>query len=180
VKLAAGSSESTVLPFTGLMEPVGVAVDSVGAVYVTASLDRQVLKLPAGSFTPTVWLGPPWVASRMSVDTADNVYLTEARLYVSDDSDVSVLKMDPAAEEVTALPFTGLENPAGVAVDAAGTVYITDVGNGRVLKLPAGALTPTELPFTGLKFPRGVAVDSAGTVYVADEGNDRVVALPTA
>ena len=47
VKLAAGSSTPTVLPFTGLRGPMGVAVDSAGNVYVIDQNDR-VLKLPAG------------------------------------------------------------------------------------------------------------------------------------
>jgi serine/threonine protein kinase, bacterial len=36
------------------------------------------------------------------------------------------------------LPFTGLHEPHGVAVDAAGNLYVTDFGNNRVVKLPAG------------------------------------------
>jgi serine/threonine protein kinase, bacterial len=34
-------------------------------------------------------------------------------------------------------PFTGLSFPAGVAVDAAGTVYVSDQDNKRVLELAA-------------------------------------------
>ena len=37
VKLAAGSTTQTVLPFTGLNAPSGVAVDNAGSVYVTAT-----------------------------------------------------------------------------------------------------------------------------------------------
>jgi serine/threonine-protein kinase len=36
------------------------------------------------------------------------------------------------------LPFTGLNAPAGVAVDTAGNLYVTDGLNNQVLKLPAG------------------------------------------
>jgi serine/threonine-protein kinase len=35
------------------------------------------------------------------------------------------------------LPFTGLDHPVRVAVDAAGSVYVTDVGNHSVFKLAA-------------------------------------------
>jgi serine/threonine protein kinase, bacterial len=35
-----------VLPFTGLNDPDGVAVDSTGNLYVTDSLNNRVLKLP--------------------------------------------------------------------------------------------------------------------------------------
>jgi serine/threonine-protein kinase len=48
LKLAAGSSTPTVLPFVGLESPSGVAVDSAGSVYVTDVHNKRVLKLPAG------------------------------------------------------------------------------------------------------------------------------------
>ena len=54
VKLAAGSSTQTVLPFTGLNGPEGVAVDSAGTVYVTDYGGGRVLGLGAGSSTPYV------------------------------------------------------------------------------------------------------------------------------
>jgi serine/threonine protein kinase, bacterial len=46
LKLAAGSSTQTELPFTGLAAPMGVAVDSSGTLYVTSAGNNRVLKLP--------------------------------------------------------------------------------------------------------------------------------------
>ena len=74
----------------------------------------------------------------------------------------------------TTLPFTDLNAPWGVAVDAQGAVYITDYGNHRVLRLTAGSTT---LPFTDLSYPRGLAVDAQGAVYVTNTGNARVLRL---
>ncbi len=54
VELAPGSSNPTVLPFTGLNYPEGVAVDGQGSVYVADRGNNRVLKLAAGSNAQTV------------------------------------------------------------------------------------------------------------------------------
>jgi sugar lactone lactonase YvrE len=66
------------------------------------------------------------------------------------------------------LTYSGLNRPAGVAVDTAGSVYVADSGHDRVLRLAAGATNATQLPFTNLSSPHGMAVDAAGSVYVTD------------
>ena len=51
---------------------------------------------------------------------------------------ITAYLLRPNASRQTVLPFTGLNQPYAVAVDAAGNVYVTDWGNNRLLKLPAG------------------------------------------
>ncbi len=76
-----------------------------------------------------------------------------------------------------------LNNPRGVAVDAAGNLYIADQQNNRIRKVSNGVIstvagngTPDfggdNGPATSaqLSFPDGVAVDSAGNLYIADGG----------
>jgi serine/threonine-protein kinase len=48
-----------------------------------------------------------------------------------------VLKLPVGSSTQTELPFTGLNEPTGVAVDRADNVYVVDPDNNRVLKLPA-------------------------------------------
>ena len=91
-------------------------------------------------------------------------------------SDVSPRPAGSASQEV--LPFTGLNEPAGVAVDGAGTLYLADYHNGRVLWLAAGATSQEVLPFTDLSGSHGVAVHGAGTLYVTDMYHNRVLKLP--
>jgi streptogramin lyase len=186
-KLAAGSNTPTEVPFTGLTcegqnaplaGPAGVAVDSVGTVYVTdQNCQGRVLTLAVGSATPAV-LPVPGVGTPggVAVDSAGNVYVTDA-------NNARVLKLAAGSSRPEALPFTGLHNPAGVAVDSAGNVYVTDKSNNRVLKLAPGSAAPTVLSFTGVTNPAGVAtpwgvaVDKDGNLYVADNGNHRVLKL---
>jgi serine/threonine protein kinase, bacterial len=157
----------TVLPFTSLQGPVGVAVNAAGDVYVTDARNNRVLKLAAGSSTqtelPFTGLKDP---GGVAVDAAGSVYIT--------DSSERVLKLAAGSSSQTVLPFTGLLDATGVAVDAAGGVYVADVYNNRVLKLAVGSGAQTELPLTGLFEPTGVAADAAGSLFVADTKN-RVV-----
>jgi serine/threonine-protein kinase len=161
----------TVLPFTGLSFPVGVAVDAAGTLYVTDEGNNRVLMLPAGSVAqvvlPFTGLNKP---RGVAVDAAGN-------LYVIDKFNNRVLKLPAGSATQEVLSFTGLNQPNGVAVDAAGNLYVTDTLNHRVLKQPAGSTTQVVLSFTGLNQPNGVAVDAAGNLYVTDF-NNRVLKLP--
>jgi serine/threonine-protein kinase len=158
----------TVLAFTGLDEPYGVAVDSAGTVYVANFRHNQVVSLAAGPSSPTALgftgLNDP---DGVAVDSSGTVYVTDFN---------RVAALAAGASSPTVLGFTGLNDPAGVAVDSTGTVYVTDFVNHRVVALAAGS-SPTVLGFTGLDHPAGVAVDRARTVYVTDTYHNQVVAL---
>uniref|UniRef100_UPI00114F8951 serine/threonine-protein kinase PknD n=1 Tax=Mycobacterium avium TaxID=1764 RepID=UPI00114F8951 len=119
---------------------------------------------------PFTGLDFPFSPGGVALDNAGSVYVTSQSMYGR------VVKLAPGSPTPTVLPFTGLYQPQGLAVDANGTVYVADFNN-RVVKLAAGSNTPTVLPFVGLNYPQGVAVDAAGNVYVADRGNSRVVKL---
>ncbi|OBJ70265.1 serine/threonine-protein kinase PknD [Mycobacterium sp. 1274756.6] len=170
VKLGPGSSSPAELPFTGLYEPQGIAVDKSGAVYV-ADFNNRVVKLDAGSTDqkelPFTGLTYP---EGLAVDDAGDVF-------VADRGNDRVLKLPAGSDTQTVLPFTGLQNPDGVAVDKSGAVYVTDSDNDRVLKLPAGSDAQAELPFTGLAVPWGIAVDDSGAVYVTEHDAHKVVKL---
>jgi serine/threonine-protein kinase len=48
LKLAAGATSATELPFGGLNHPAGVAVDADGNIYVAGKYNNRALKLAAG------------------------------------------------------------------------------------------------------------------------------------
>ncbi len=171
VELPSGSSTPAVLPFSGLYQPQGLAVDNAGAVYV-ADFNNRVVELAAGSNNQTVL---PFTGLNYPEGVAVD---SQGSVYVADRGNNRVLKLAAGSNTQTVLPFTGLKNPDGVAVDTAGNVYVTDTDNNRVLKLAAGSNTQTVLPFTGgVSVPWGIAVDNAGTVYVTEHDSNQVLKL---
>ena len=171
VESTPGSSAPTVLPFSGLYEPQGLAVDGDGAVYV-ADFNNRVVKLTAGSTSQTVL---PFTGLNYPEGVAVD---GQGSVYVADRGNNRVLKLTPGASTPIALPFTGLKNPDGVAVDTAGNVYVTDTDNNLVLKLAPGSTAQTVLPFDGVAVPWGIAVDNAGDVFVTEHDSNQVLKLP--
>ncbi|MBS9534900.1 protein kinase [Mycobacterium sp. M1] len=170
LKLAPGSTTPTVLPFSGLYQPQGIAVDANGTVYVS-DFNNRVVKLTAGSNAETVlpFSGLSYPEG-VAVDSGGNVY-------VADRGNDRVLELPSGASAQKVLPFSGLNDPDGVAVDGTGTVYVTDTDNNRVLKLSAGATSQAVLPFTGVAVPWGIAVDANADVYVTEHDSNKVLKL---
>ena len=179
--------------------PQGVAVDSVGTVYVADSGNRRIRKIsPEGVVTTLAGSGVEGFADGtgaaaqfsyprgVAVDSSGTVYVA--------DSGNALIRKITTAGVVTTLASSGVagyadgtgaaaqfSGPQGVAVDASGTVYIGDGDNNRIRKIsPEGVVTTLAGPgggiFGGAQFDglRGVAVDSVGTVYVADLYNYRI------
>ena len=167
-ELPAGGSPRT-LPLTGLANPLGVAVDDEGDVFVVDNVNLNVVELPADGSQQTLPITGLSNPTSVAVDSAGDVF-------VADFGGDKVVEL-PAGGSQQTLPITGLSNPASVAVDSGGDVFVADTSNDRVIELMAGGVQRT-LAAKGLSAPQGVAVDSAGDVFVADTGDNRLVELP--
>jgi sugar lactone lactonase YvrE len=140
-------------------------------------------------------------ASAAQLQTPAGVALDSAgNIYFSDSGNNRVRKIAPDGSITTVagniLPgFSGdgglataaqLNNPTGLAVDAAGNLYIADTGNSRIREVFAangiiGTLAGNgnaalfgdggSSTLAAIHAPRGVSVDATGTVYIADTGN---------
>jgi uncharacterized protein (TIGR03437 family) len=181
-------------------DPLGVAVDSAGNLYVADTNNNEVRKVDTkGTITAIAGTGAAGSGSNqvngprgLAVDASGNVY-------IADTQNARVLKVTPGGSVTTAAGngspgFGGdggsatsaqLYTPTGVAVDANGNLYIADYQNHRVRKVTAGGTISTvagngNQGYTGdggqaanaaLNYPIGVAVDSGGNLYIADWGN---------
>ena len=182
--------------FTGIYGAYGVALDSVGNIYViNEDLSVGIAIYAAGSYANGVppvstiaggntGLGTP---VGIAVDSSNNVFVldtSDIKMY----SAGSVGNISPAA--TINLNSLGNNIPTGIAVDPGGNLYVTSargmrcrrgrschyIGAPSVAVYPAGSngsVNPSALisgPHTGLGTPLAVAVDHNGNIYVANEG----------
>jgi sugar lactone lactonase YvrE len=151
----------------GLTYPAGVAVDSVGNVYIANYAVNQVDKWTVANNTFTTLIssglnGPEGLA----VDAAGNVY-------IADSNDAAVKKWTAASNSLSNLA-SGLSSPQAVALDASGNVYIADNGDSTVKEWYITNGSVVTLVSSDLNNPDGVAVDAAGNVYIGDNNNNAI------
>ncbi|WP_127584605.1 S-layer homology domain-containing protein [Paenibacillus koleovorans] len=174
--------------------PTGVAVDSVGNLYVADRGNQRVQKWTAATDTWSEWkksgggsgtgLGEFNLPVAIAVDSLGN-------LYVVDTLNHRVQKWTAATETWSEWKKNGggsgsglgeFTNPSGVTVDSLGNVYVTDRWH-RIQKWTAATEQWTEWKKSGggsgselgeFNSATGVFVDRAGNLYVADRSNHRI------
>ena len=163
--------------------PAGVAVDTLGDVYVADFSNHRIQK-----FTSTGTFITKWGSSGsgdgqfryprdVAVDASGNVYVAEY-------DNFRIQKFTSTGAFLTNWGSFGtgdgeFQGIYGMAVEEPGYVYVVDSGSDRIQKFTA---TGTYLIEWGSEGPRsgefrdpfGVAVDGSGNVYVSDFGNSRV------
>jgi sugar lactone lactonase YvrE len=178
-------SSSTVVAGSALSNPAGIAVDSLGNLYIADSGNKRVVYVPYAdslvlSFATTLGSGMS-SPSAITVDASGNVY-------VADEGNGDVYELTaPLSAGAQATVASGYNKPSGLAVDASGALFVVDQGNQAIWRVPniSGNLTQASAvnvvgqldPSTEsqiVKDPYGVAIDSIGNLYVSDNKNATV------
>lgn len=183
-----------------LDNPMGVAVDGAGSLYVADWENHRIRKVDsAGTITtfagsgagPGGEVGDGGPATSATLAAPWGIATGSGSLYIADWMAARVRKVD-AGGTITTFAGTGprssedpgdggpaaaavLIGPTDVVADAGGNVYISEGEAGRVRKVdPAGTITTV---VSGLRYPSGVGLDAGGVLYIADHAAGRVYRL---
>ncbi|MDR1850072.1 MAG: hypothetical protein LBQ75_08530 [Zoogloeaceae bacterium] len=205
VSTLAGSGEKGFADGEGsvaqFIQPNSLAIDTAGNLYVTEGSQRIRKITPEGEVS-TFAGGSEWGSADGQISVArfkELVGITTdmaGNLYVADWGNYRIRKITPS-EEVTTL--AGGENgfadglgsaarfytPAGITIDAAGSLYVTDTNNHSTRKVtPKGEVTTLAGGKRGFAngkgsaaqfyAPFGIAIDAVDNLYVADSWNHRI------
>jgi len=179
-------------------DPLAVAVDSSGDVYIADTGNLRIRRIRSGVMTTVAGNGyesfsgddGPAIGAQLG-GALDVAVDAEGNIYVADTFNHRVRKVAPDGVITTVAGngrqgFAGDDGPAtsgelsepfAVTVDNSNHVlYIADTGNNRIRKVSAdgvistvaGGGDSTEAPKLQ---PYGLAVDSSGNLYIADHNN---------
>ena len=182
-----------------LYEPLGLALDPSGNLYIADSVIEQFgfVRRVAGGTISTVAGSPTLNSGAGFGGPATQVYLNytqgvavdqAANLYISDGGIDKVSNGIITAINGFQAPIPGNIDASRIALDAAGNIYVSaspgiaKISNNTLTTIAGGgSFGPVDgMPATGLGLAGagGIAVDSSGTVYFTD-GSNVIALLPS-
>jgi hypothetical protein len=168
----------------GLGQPLFVAVDAAGDLFISDNTNQRAVEVPAGggaaiAIDPVVNGEGLGSAAGVAVDGAGN-------LFIGHFEPNQVVEVPAGGGPATAIDpevnSVGLNVPLGLAADGPGDLFIADTNNNRVVEVPVGGGAARAIdPIVNgreLSGPWDVAVDTTGDLFIADTYNNRVVEVP--
>jgi trimeric autotransporter adhesin len=142
-----------------LFNPLGVAADSAGNLYIADSCSNRIRKVANGVMTTVAGTGTAgsvgdngpatsaqlYCPTGVTVDSAGNLYIADTGnnlvRMVWNGVIITVAGGGSSLGDNGPATAAQLSGPSSVAVDSAGNLYIADTGNGRIRKVSSGVIT---------------------------------------
>jgi tripartite motif-containing protein 71 len=158
------------------INPIGIAVDHQGDIYVAEEGNTRVQKLSSLGQPLTQWgtlgRGPGQfnVPYDLALDASGNIYVSEPGPF--EPGNDRIQKFSPSGTPLAQWGGHGagpgqFSNPTGLTVDSKGNVFVVDSGNNRVEELSSTGQFMAQWKGPGFQFTSKVAVDDHGTIYVS-------------
>lgn len=181
--------------------PLGIAVDVSGNVYVADNGNQRIRKItPEGVVSTLAGSGTSGYAdgesteaqfsnpAGVAVDASGNVYVADRDNYcirkINADGHVSTIVGNGKAGFANgAGDAAQFDTPCGIAVDASGNLFVADLNNHRIRKInPEGMVSvlagsgeagffDASSTLALFNYPIKIAVDNSGNIYVTDMHN---------
>ena len=196
-QLAATGSATPAVTLSGaaggnLDDPVGLAFDSAGDLWVTNEGNSTLVEFTRGQLAIT---GSPTPAVTLSATAGDSLddpeglaFDSAGDLWVTNEGASTVVEFTPAQLAITGSPTPAvtlsatagdsLDDPEGLAFSFAGDLWVASLGNSTVVEFTPAQLAATGSPSpavtlsaaTGgsLDEPQGLAFDRAGDLWVTN------------
>jgi sugar lactone lactonase YvrE len=178
----------------------GVAVDSVGNVYVADTHNNRIRKIDTNGIITTVagngingFAGDGGLATNATFRYPRGIALdASGDLFIADSSNRRIRKVDTngfiwtvagngsfnTSGDGSQATNAGIMLPEAVAVDQTGNLFIADFFNANIRKVGTNGVI-SSLTGIGLAEPTALALDSAGNLFIADMNNNRVRKVAT-
>ena len=170
---------SVFAPGAPFLDPEGIAIDSVGNIYVA----NNGTTYSNGSITKVNSAGTSWSTydsgSAANVSLPTVISFQNGTLYGMMQGVNTVYKL-PSANILIPYASNGINGPEAIAFDASGDLFVANYGNNNILEItPAQAIAHTYTVFASLYEAAGLTFDSQGDLFATSFGNSTITEYPS-